>query len=57
MLVLTRKATEQIVVGNSIRITVLEIRDSEVVLAIEASAESTIQTAETLSNGGGRNAK
>jgi carbon storage regulator CsrA len=57
MLVLTRKLHEQIVVGNSIRITVLEIRDSEVVLAIEASAESTIQTRETLPDGSGRKAK
>jgi carbon storage regulator CsrA len=57
MLVFTRKPNEQIVVGDSIRITVLEIREREVVLAIEASAESAIQTAETLPDGGGRKAK
>lgn len=43
MLVLTRKSNEQIVVGDSIRITVLETRDTEVVLAIEAPAETMIR--------------
>jgi hypothetical protein len=46
MLVLTRKTNEQIVVGDSIRITVLETRDTEVVLAIEAPDENLIENAE-----------
>jgi carbon storage regulator len=48
MLVLTRKSKEQIVVGDSIRITVLETRDTEVLLAIEAPDENTIHRVEKL---------
>jgi carbon storage regulator CsrA len=54
MLILTRKTNEQVIVGGSIRITVLETRGTEVVLAIEAPAEKTIQRAELLSDPGGR---
>jgi hypothetical protein len=57
MLVLTRKTNEQIVVGDSIRITVLETRDSEVVLAIEAPAENMIQSAEKLPDRGSPKAR
>ncbi len=56
MLVLTRKTNERIVVGDTIRITVLETRDTEVVLAIEAPAENTIHRGEKLSDRGERKA-
>ena len=46
MLVLSRKSNKQIIICNSIRITVLETRDTEVVLAIEAPNENNIYRAE-----------
>ena len=46
MLVLSRRSNERIIIGNSIQITVLETRDTEVVLAIEAPDENTIHRAE-----------
>jgi carbon storage regulator CsrA len=46
MLVLSRRSNERIVIGDSIQITVLETRDTEVVLAIEAPNENTIYRAE-----------
>lgn len=54
MLVLTRKSNEQIVVGDSIRIRVLETRDTEVILGIEAPAEYTIRSEEKLPDFAGR---
>jgi len=48
MLALTRKSDERIVVGGSICITVLETRDTEVVLAIEAPPEYTIESDDKL---------
>ena len=42
MLVLTRKAGETIVVGNSIRITVVELSSGSVRLGFEAPAEVSI---------------
>ena len=46
MLVLRRRSNERIIIGNSIQITVLETRDTEVALAIEAPDENTIHRAE-----------
>lgn len=42
MLVLSRKAEEQIVVGNEVRVTVLSVRGNRVRLGIEAPDEMTI---------------
>lgn len=56
MLVFTRKVNERIIIGNLIRITVLETGDNEVVLAVEAPAENTIQTGEKRPENGGRKA-
>jgi carbon storage regulator len=52
MLILTRKLNEQVIVGGSIRITVVETRGSEVILAIEAPAEITIKRGEIPARGG-----
>jgi carbon storage regulator CsrA len=46
MLVLSRRSNERIIISNSIQITVLETRDTEVVLAIEAPDENTIHRVE-----------
>lgn len=42
MLILTRKAGESVVVGNSIRLTVLEVSPRGVRLGFEAPAEVSI---------------
>ncbi len=42
MLILTRKAGESVVVGNSIRLTVLEVSPNSVRLGFEAPAEVSI---------------
>lgn len=42
MLILTRKAGESVVVGNSIRLTVLEVSSNGVRLGFEAPAEVSI---------------
>jgi carbon storage regulator CsrA len=55
MLVLTRKLNEQIVVGDCIRITVLETRGTEVDLTIEAQTENMIRI-EARPERGGRKA-
>jgi carbon storage regulator CsrA len=54
MLVLSRRSSERIIIGNSIQITVLETRDTEVVLAIEAPNENRIHRAEKPRECGGR---
>ncbi len=56
MLVLTRKSDERIVIGDSIRITVLELRGTEVILAVEAPPENTIHGGEKLPERGGQKA-
>ncbi|HET6424735.1 MAG TPA: carbon storage regulator [Planctomycetaceae bacterium] len=48
MLVLSRKAEEQIVVGNEVRITVLSVRGNRVRLGIEAPDEMTILRSEAV---------
>jgi carbon storage regulator len=42
VLVLSRKPREQIVVGDAIRITIMELRGQEVWIGIEAPAELAI---------------
>jgi carbon storage regulator len=42
MLILTRKAGESVVLGNTIRLTVLEVSPHEVRLGFEAPAEISI---------------
>ena len=46
MLVLSRKAQEAIVIGNNIRITVVEISGGRVKLGISAPAEVPVHRAE-----------
>ncbi|MBC7105381.1 MAG: carbon storage regulator CsrA [Firmicutes bacterium] len=46
MLVLTRRKNESILVGDNIRITVLDVRDDAVRIGIEAPREVTILRAE-----------
>lgn len=46
MLVLTRRRNESIMVGDNIRITVLDVRDDAVRIGIEAPREITILRAE-----------
>lgn len=46
MLVLSRKKEESIVIGNNIRVTVLEIRGNRVRLGIEAPASVAIRRQE-----------
>ena len=48
MLVLTRKAGQNIAVGNEIRISVIEIKGRQVRLGIEAPDEMTIHREEVL---------
>jgi carbon storage regulator len=55
MLVLTRKPPQQLVIGDSIRITLLETRETEVVLGIEAPADYQIQSEEMIPAHAGRN--
>ncbi|MCH8848260.1 MAG: carbon storage regulator CsrA [Chloroflexi bacterium] len=46
MLVLTRKAGESIVIGNQIRITVLELQGRQIRLGIEAPSEIPVHRGE-----------
>ena len=46
MLVLTRKAGESIVIGNQIRLTILEIQGRQIRLGIEAPAEVPVHRGE-----------
>ena len=46
MLVLTRKAGESIVIGNQVRITVLEIQGRQIRLGIEAPGEIPVHRGE-----------
>ena len=46
MLVLTRKPGESIVIGNNIRITVLEMQGRQIRLGIEAPPEITVHRGE-----------
>ena len=46
MLVLTRKAGESIVIGNQIRITVLELQGRQIRLGIEAPPEIPVHRGE-----------
>ncbi len=46
MLVLSRKATETIVINNSVRITVLRVKGDRVRLGIEAPPEVAVDRAE-----------
>jgi len=48
MLVLSRKASERIVIGNGITITVLSVHAGKVRLGIEAPREVTVYRAELL---------
>lgn len=51
MLVLTRKAEEGIVIGDSIRLTVLEIKGNKIRLGIEAPPEVPIHRGELVACG------
>jgi carbon storage regulator len=46
MLVLSRKATEKIVIGENITITVVEIRGDRIRIGIEAPKDVTVDRAE-----------
>ena len=46
MLVLTRKLGESIVIGNNVRVTVLEMQGKQVRLGIEAPAEVPVHRGE-----------
>ena len=46
MLVLTRKAGESIVIGNQVRITVLEMQGRQIRLGIEAPTEIPVHRGE-----------
>lgn len=48
MLVLTRKAGEQIVLGDDITITLLEVRGGEVRIGVDAPSSVAIHRAEVL---------
>ena len=47
MLVLTRKLRESIIIGDDIRITVVDIRGKQVKVAIEAPREVSVHRFET----------
>lgn len=51
MLVLTRKSDEAIVIGDSIRVTVVEVRGNKVRLGIEAPSHVSIHRGELESRG------
>lgn len=46
MLVLTRKAKESITIGNDVKVTVLEIKGSQVRLGIEAPKSTAVNRTE-----------
>lgn len=46
MLVLTRKAKESITIGNSVTVTVLEIRGNQVRLGVEAPRQTPVNRTE-----------
>ncbi len=46
MLVLTRKSRESIIIGNDVRVTVLEVRGTQVRLGIEAPRNMPVNRAE-----------
>ena len=46
MLVLSRKAGESIVIGNEIRVTVLELQGRQIRLGIEAPSEISVHRGE-----------
>ncbi len=46
MLVLTRKLGESIVIGNNVRVTVLEMQGKQIRLGIEAPAEISVHRGE-----------
>ena len=46
MLVLTRKAGESIVIGNQVRITILEIQGRQIRLGIEAPGDISVHRGE-----------
>ena len=46
MLVLTRKLGESIVIGNHVRVTVLDMQDKQIRLGIEAPSEVSIHRGE-----------
>ncbi|TDE98656.1 carbon storage regulator [Occultella glacieicola] len=48
MLVLTRKAGEQIVIGNDITITLIEVRGGDVRIGIDAPRSVTVHRAEVV---------
>lgn len=51
MLVLTRKTEEGIVIGDSIRLTVLEIKGNKVRIGIEAPPDVRVHRSELLGRG------
>ena len=51
MLVLSRKANEGICIGNSIRVTVIDIRGNKVRLGIEAPADVRVHREELIARG------
>lgn len=46
MLVLTRKAGESIVIGNQVRITILEIQGRQIRLGVEAPGDISVHRGE-----------
>lgn len=46
MLVLTRKAGESIVIGNQVRVTILEIQGRQIRLGIEAPGDISVHRGE-----------
>ncbi|MSR56069.1 MAG: carbon storage regulator [Planctomycetaceae bacterium] len=51
MLVLTRRPEEAIIIGNSIRLTVLEIKGNKIRIGIEAPPNVRIHRSELLTRG------
>jgi carbon storage regulator len=51
MLVLTRKEGEEIVIGDNIRIKIVDIRGSNVKVGIEAPRDVRVQRQENLDDG------